>query len=75
MAGAPGSGERKAMGQEAEGPGMLPRGFPSQSPGWPGRLPEKPARQTDLRVRIRQLHFSLQTSLIPEHLPRIKHLE
>jgi len=39
------------------------------------RLPGKPARQTDLGVRTRLLRSSLRTSLIPEHLPRIKHRE
>jgi len=37
------------------------------------RLLGKSARQTDLSIRIRPLYTSFRTSLIPEHLPRIKH--
>jgi len=32
----PGSGERRAAGQEGEGPSAIPRGFPPQPLGQPG---------------------------------------
>lgn len=46
-----------AVWQEAEGPGMLPSGFPSESPGWPGKAAWKACKANWLRCKNQAIAF------------------